>query len=270
MTTFDLWLLLAVVCGIAATAACYDTAIRRAGAHLIGVLAAVVRAYAATDPVQAHVVAEAVYNGLMPLRWRRWLPWPVVGALLEQIAGLLVPPEATRDLPADGLVIRFAYDKAAVLPVGQGYEAQHGSLLGIVWHSTEHAPGQSFAAVCAYLRDALDKSVHYVIGPNGEIERILDPGPFVAWGAGECRWQGKPADFNARYVQIEIYHRVGQPYAPAQLAAAAALRRQLWADHPTMQPTAQYAHRWIAWPPGRRDDPTNLSDNFLRAWFAER
>lgn len=164
--------------------------------------------------------------------------------------------------------IAFAFDKAAALPVGQGYDARPpGAVTAITLHSDEHGAGQTFADVCAYGRDNRDVSWHYGVGPDGAIERILDP-KWRAWHAGVSAWQGRP-DCNDYSIGIELYHRAGAGAYPAvQLAALRWLCRQLLADHLTITPAGIHLHRWCALPPGRKADPTDLDDNFWRQWIA--
>lgn len=170
--------------------------------------------------------------------------------------------------------IQFSYDKHAAHPVGFGYEARPNTpLTDIVWHSTEHGAGQSFKDVCVYLRDAPDKSVHYMISDAGEIQRILDPGPYLAYHAGYSFYENR-YDWNNFSVGIELFHREGGPaYTQAQLDAAAWLAGELLRDKPSI--TGHVAHRWIACNPyseqppvvyGRRDDPTDMSDKQFCQW----
>jgi N-acetylmuramoyl-L-alanine amidase len=174
-----------------------------------------------------------------------------------------MPTQPTGDPP---LHICFDYDKAAARPPGYGYDARPAvPLIGTVWHSTEHSAGQSYAAVCAFLRDSPDVSAHYVVGEDGTVQRILDPGPWRAWHAGASNYQGL-RDWNNFAVGVEIYHRAGTPYPAAQRAACTALGIQLMQDHPTI--LHNVTHRAIAIPPGRKADPTDWSDADFAAWAA--
>lgn len=164
-------------------------------------------------------------------------------------------------------IVLFNYDKAAAQPLGHGYDPRPNvPLTGIVWHSTEHGAGQSFKSVCEYLRDSAEVSSHYCISATGEIQRILDPGPYRAWHAGASVYEGL-RDWNNFAVGIELYHRAADPpYPLAQLYAAAWLGGQLVADHPEI--VNHVMHRQIATNPyaeqppviyGRKSDPTDMS-----------
>lgn len=166
------------------------------------------------------------------------------------------------------LVIHFDYDKAAAQPVGHGYDARPPGtdLTAITLHSTEHGPGQTFAAAARYLRDSPDVSAHYLIGPDGTIQRVLDAA-WRAWHAGVSRWRDVP-DCNDYSVGIEIFHRAGEGAYPApQLAAVAGLVRALMTDHATITKAGLHLHRWCALPPGRKIDPSDLSDDWWRGWI---
>jgi N-acetylmuramoyl-L-alanine amidase len=169
--------------------------------------------------------------------------------------------------PTPAPVICFAYDKALRRRVGEGYDVRPNTpLIAVVWHSTEHQPGQRFADVCRYLRDSPDVSSHYVVSDTGEIQRILDPGPWRAWHAGLSAYRGL-SDWNDFAVGVEIYHRAGgPPYTEAQRAACTWLGIALMQDHPTI--IHNVTHRAIAIPPGRKTDPTDWPDDEFAAWAA--
>lgn len=181
---------------------------------------------------------------------------------------------------ADAFRIRFDYDRAAAHPVGDGYTARPAiPLRGIVYHSTEHGPGQTFAACAAYLRDSDRASAHYLVGPDGEIQRILDPGPWAAWHAGYSYF-AELRDWNDFAVGIECFHRAGDPWPDVQREALAWLARTLVTDHPTI--LYHVLHRWIACNPydawrdtggpvyGRKIDPTNWPAPAFHDWLWAR
>lgn len=173
-----------------------------------------------------------------------------------------------------------SYDKAARWPtlttlpngrrMGRGYEARQARqvLRGIILHSSEDRPGQTFAGLCGYLRDSATVSTHYVISRAGGIVRTLDPGPYLAYHAGVSRGAFGPA-CNLYTVGIELMHTRGGPdYTAAQLGALAWLCRVLMADHPTIARAGIQLHRAVALPAGRKADPTDRSDQWWAAWIA--
>lgn len=177
--------------------------------------------------------------------------------------------------------ISFDYDKAARWPAQLGTDPRtklalyrgYGQrpdtpLTGIVLHSTEGQRGETFPAALQYIRDSPEVSAHYYVGTTGEIQRILDPGPWRAYHAGVSAWQGR-ADCNDFMVGIELHHTRGQgPYPTAQLGALAWLCRELMHDHPTITPAGIAAHRWVALPAGRKYDPSDFPDAQLKQWIA--
>lgn len=164
--------------------------------------------------------------------------------------------------------IGFNFVKSDMYLVGHGYDLRPDTpLSGVCLHSTEGGRGSRFEHECIYLRDSPLVSAHYVVSKSGQIERILDPGPFRAWHAGMSRWQGR-AGCNDFQVGVEIHHTSGEVYPPLQMEATQWLCRELMRDHPTITHAGVTAHRWVALPPGRKVDPTNISDAELVAWIA--
>lgn len=171
--------------------------------------------------------------------------------------------------------VRFDYVKSSAQPLGHGYDLRPAvPLTSVVWHSTEHGAGQSFASVCAYLRDSADVSSHYAVDVDGEIQRLLDPGKYRAWHAGASYYEGR-YDWNDFAVGVELFHRQGDPpYPQIQLDAAAWLMGELLRDKPTI--VEHVMHRQIACnaysaqPPiiyGRKIDPSGMSLAQFQAWI---
>lgn len=196
--------------------------------------------------------------------------------------------------PPDPPIIRFDYVKSDAHPLpgdpnhtGPGYDlrpldtqGQPIPLTGIVIHSSEDPPNQTFAGLCTYLRDSRTVSAHYAIDRTGVIQRILDPGPFRAWHAGYSLYPHPPApglrDWNNFAVGIELFHRQGGPgYIVAQYAALTWLCRTLRQDHPTIEQLQIVKHAWIACNPydqqppveyGRKIDPSDWTDMDFAGW----
>lgn len=157
-----------------------------------------------------------------------------------------------------------------------GYSARQGQVLrAILYHSDEHKVGETFRDTLRFGRDNPDVSWHYSVGEDGEIQRLLDPGYWIAWHAGYSLYAGL-REWNDFAVGIELRHRAGQgPYPAVQLDAARWLTDQLTQDHPTIKRAA--LHRWVACNPyeeqppviyGRKTDPTDFSDANFRQWVS--
>ncbi|HEX6607118.1 MAG TPA: N-acetylmuramoyl-L-alanine amidase [Chloroflexia bacterium] len=179
----------------------------------------------------------------------------------------------------------LTWDKTATLEIGQGYDLRPPDTVidALVLHST-NGNGANFNAECAYLRDARDKSTHYMVGEKGQIGRLLDP-RYRAWHAGlslytEARiWPGlpKPSPYDGRRawndfsIGIELVHKVGTEYPLAQLTALRWLVNELRANYRAIQRMGHVAHRWIAVDQydhyGRKVDPSDMTDLWLRNWI---
>src|SRR5689334_3905781 len=178
----------------------------------------------------------------------------------------------------------LSWDKTATLEIGQGYDLRPSDTVidAIVLHSTNGA-GANFNAESAFLRDSLSVSAHYTVGEKGQIGRLLDP-RYRAWHAGLSRYKEariwpdrKPTPYDGRTawndfsIGIELVHKVGTVYPMAQLSALRWLVNELRANYPHIQKPGIVAHRWIAVDQqgnyGRKTDPNDLTDNWLRNWI---
>lgn len=162
-----------------------------------------------------------------------------------------------------------AYDKAALYPllpgarIGRGYSARPTGVTprSIVIYSTNGRPGSSFSAEARYLRDSPDVSSHYLIGHDGEIAKLLDPGLHSAWHAGVAL-----AGFvNAKSIGIECHHSIGELWPAAQRLALTWLVRDLMTQFKISHGWID-THRAVAMPEGRKVDPSDWSDIEFYRW----
>lgn len=109
-------------------------------------------------------------------------------------------------------------------------------------------------------------STHYVIPPTGTIIYQLVGDSKRAWHAGTSSYNGR-SNWNDFSIGIEVSHLKGQPWPAGQKDTTAALCRYLLAHFPILQPNIA-AHRWVATPAGRKQDPTDWNDAELDAWIA--
>lgn len=162
--------------------------------------------------------------------------------------------------------IDTSYDKTKKLAPGQGYSARpHNSAPAtIVIHSTNGQRGSTFAHEAEYLRDSVEVSSHFLVGKQGQIARILDPG-LKAWHAGEAlaAWQ------NEHSIGIECHHAVGDTWPQAQLDALTWLVRELMWRY-QIAPAGIETHRKVAIPGPdiRKHDPSDWPDAAFYAWRA--
>ena len=154
--------------------------------------------------------------------------------------------------------IDTTYNKAtSARPPGHGYSLRHGTPTSIVVHSTSNprVKNTAFTAEAAFLRDSANVSAHYLIGKDGRIVQFLEPAPWAAWHAGEC----KPGWTNSTSVGIELHHSVGDAaYPEAQKAALAWLLRDLCASF-RIPYTRIETHGQVATPGpySRKSDPSD-------------
>ncbi|MBI3516678.1 MAG: N-acetylmuramoyl-L-alanine amidase [Proteobacteria bacterium] len=111
---------------------------------------------------------------------------------------------------------------------------------------------------------AAEVSAHYLIDEDGTVFRLVDE-QHRAWHAGVSSWHGRP-DVNGFSIGIELVnpgHEWGyRAFAPAQLAACAALARAIVARH-AIRPWRVLGHSDVA--PARKADPGELFDWALLA-----
>jgi len=156
------------------------------------------------------------------------------------------------------------YPKAQRHPQRHGYQLRGAAPTSVVLHTTNNRrKGTPFDAEARFLLNSPDVSAHYLIGKDGRIVQFLDPRAYQAWHAGAA-WDPFR---NARSIGIELHVSVGEAPMDAQLAAAAALVRQLAAQFGIPAERIE-THRAVALPPGRKTDPEGWSDAAFSGWRA--
>ncbi len=141
----------------------------------------------------------------------------------------------------------------AVLPSPNHGERRGGRAPdALVLHYTGMADGP---AALAWLRNpASEVSCHYVVEEDGRVVQLVAEDR-RAWHAGRSVWAGD-TDLNSASLGVEVVnagHPGGlPPYPDAQVAALAALCRDLVARH-AIPPARVLAHSDVA--PGRKLDP---------------
>lgn len=132
---------------------------------------------------------------------------------------------------------------------------------GILLHTTE---GSALASL-RWLTDPNSKvSCNYVVDEQGNIFQLAKDTERT-WHGGPGVWDGIN-DLNT-FLGIEIVHTKGQGVYPAvQVNAVLALCRAKIKEYgfPRSRVTL---HRWAALPKGRKEDPTDLTDEQARIWI---
>lgn len=135
------------------------------------------------------------------------------------------------------------------------------AISAIVLH---HGGGSRTGDLGELCNPRVKKSAHYYVCRDGTTYGLVDDG-HRAWHAGVSSLDGVD-DVNDFSVGIETEHRPGQDWPAAQLAAIAALCRDLMARY-QIPPARVVSHRAIA--PGRKFDPSDAPlgpEPAFRAW----
>jgi N-acetylmuramoyl-L-alanine amidase len=134
------------------------------------------------------------------------------------------------------------------------------AITAIVVHTTEGSWPGDIQWLCS---SSSGVSCHYVISPDGDIYSIVDDSK-RAWHAGDSSYAGK-SDWNSFSIGIEVSHRQGQSYGFNQIPAVTDLCQYLVARYPITR-LETVMHRTIAQPPGRKSDPTDVTDAQFASW----
>jgi len=144
------------------------------------------------------------------------------------------------------------------------HNARNGRIRFLVIHSCEgalpHPRDTSLPWLCSV---ASEVSCHYYVCRDSTIFQLVDDS-LVAWGAGICNFAGI-TDWNDPGIQIELEHHAGQTYTPIQRAALDDLCYYLIQKY-TIAAGFVVTHRKIAYPRGRRSDPTDWLDSDFALW----
>ncbi len=145
----------------------------------------------------------------------------------------------------------------------QNYNSRNGKpITMIMLHTTEGDFDGDAEWMCA---ERSQVSCHYLVDPDGAVYQLVAD-KHRAWHAGAGSWHGV-YDANSYSIGIEISHKGGRAYGRSQWDVTAELCSILIASYGIVQ-TMICAHRWYATPPGRKSDPTDVSDPELRRWIA--
>lgn len=137
--------------------------------------------------------------------------------------------------------------------IGGHPSPNHGDRRGqrvelIVLHYTGMADGPSARArLCD---PGAEVSAHWLVHEDGRLDPLV-PEDRRAWHAGAGAWRGAD-DVNSRSIGIEIVNPGDAPFPAPQMAAVAALLRDIMTRH-GLRPDAVIGHSDMA--PGRKCDP---------------
>lgn len=145
-----------------------------------------------------------------------------------------------------------------------GYSPKNKPFTHFVVHSTNGAKGSSLEAEVNFLRTNTRKiagryvsvSAHYLIGKAGEIIEIVDPTKYTAVHVGLAR----PGINNTNCVGVELHYTPGEGIMPWKMLYSLTLLKREFSE------LIPVTHRSIAIPPGRKIDPSCMSDEFFTYW----
>lgn len=134
-----------------------------------------------------------------------------------------------------------------------------GPIDSLVLHTGEGTKASDLGWLCS---PASGVSSHFYVDRSGNVYQLMEL-KFIANHAGEA-WYNWRRNWNARSIGIETEHKKGQDWPRVQLDAVVELGRLLVNTY-KIQRKWIAGHRQVAWPRGRKYDPTDLTNAQLDA-----
>ena len=158
------------------------------------------------------------------------------------------------------ITIKPEYQKNNKLPPGTGYSQRSPTLTyhSLVIHTTNGRAGSSFSAELNYLITSPDVSAHYIVSKTGEIVQMLEPANYMAWHTGRTKDITKYGNPHAIGVEVHFSPLEGMWTGEMWDAITELARKYITLEKVT--------HREIATPPGRKIDPSGISDEGFAYW----
>lgn len=146
--------------------------------------------------------------------------------------------------------------------INQGYSKRpQTSKYVIVIHSTNGKANSSYASERSFLYASNDVSAHFLISKDGIITQFLPIHPYAAWHAGAVTQQ---IYTNDNTIGIECHYTPGESKdMPQMYDALSRLVRYLQQEYNIPDIVM---HRSIAYPLGRKVDPSFWNDSEFAAW----
>jgi N-acetyl-anhydromuramyl-L-alanine amidase AmpD len=158
------------------------------------------------------------------------------------------------------ITIKPEYQKNNKLPPGTGYSPRSQTLpySSLVIHTTNGKAGSSFNAELNYLINSPDVSAHYIVSKTGDIVQMLDPMKFMAWHTGKTKDITKYG--NPHAIGVEVHFSPSEGVWTGEMWDAITELARLYIR------LEKVTHRGIAIPPGRKIDPSGISDDGFNYW----
>jgi N-acetyl-anhydromuramyl-L-alanine amidase AmpD len=158
------------------------------------------------------------------------------------------------------IIIKPEYQKNNKLPEGTGYSQRNPSLRynSLVIHTTNGRAGSSFEAELNFLINSPDVSAHYIVSKSGTIVQMLDPTNYMAWHTGKTTDITKYG--NPHAIGVEVHFSPSEGIWTGEMwDAITELARKYFE-------LEKVTHRQIATPPGRKIDPSGITDVAFDYW----
>lgn len=144
-------------------------------------------------------------------------------------------------------------------------ERPKGEVSCIVFHDGEGNKASDLTKLCnASVVQSKRVSAHYYVDRAGNIYQLVPPHK-RAWHAGASAYLGRIA-FNDFSVGVESEHKEGQDWPKVQVDSLSDLFRTLIGQYNIKEQWVT-THKWIAFPEGRKSDPTNWTNEDLHKWI---
>lgn len=149
--------------------------------------------------------------------------------------------------------------------VGNGWLFKQRPFVYFMVHTTNGNQGSTLAQEENFLLTNQKKnsagkwasvSAHYLLGKQGEVVQLLNPDLYVAIHTG-MTWPGKS---NSYALGVEMHYTPGEGRFPARMWKALT---DLKLRYPLLIPIM---HREAAIPPGRKKDPSGISNQQFNYW----
>lgn len=163
------------------------------------------------------------------------------------------------------MIIRPAKQRNDLHQLGNGWLLKHRAFVYFMVHTTNGNQGSTLEQEERFLltnvkRDSLGRwasvSAHYLLGKQGQTIQLLNPDLYVAIHTG-ATWPGKS---NAYALGVEMHYTPAEERFPARTWKALTDLKLLY---PLLLPIT---HREAAIPPGRKKDPSGISNQQFHYW----
>jgi N-acetyl-anhydromuramyl-L-alanine amidase AmpD len=147
--------------------------------------------------------------------------------------------------------------KISTIPkIKGGFSKRTKELKAIIIHTTNGHFGSLFESELNFLLNSDKVSAHYLVGKDGRVVNLLDYTKYAAWHTGLTL---NPFDSNHYTIGVECHFTPRENWTVAMWKALTDLIK-------TLPNLPLKTHRQIAFPKGRKSDPSGVTDTWFNAW----